>query len=64
MNNMHTFTITYDRHEGKYGFKLSDFPDSYTHLECWADHIKDPDWLYKMQPTRFRGKLTFFITFL
>lgn len=29
MNNMHTFTLSYNRHEGRYGPPTSNFPDHY-----------------------------------
>ena len=64
MSNMHTFTLTYDRHEGRYEYKLKDFPDSYPPVMPFYEFLKDPDWLYKMKYRRFNGKyLSFVILF-
>lgn len=60
MSNMHNFNLTYDRHDGKYGFKTSNFKDHYIYSDPWVEYLKDPDWYYKFQPKRFSFKVLFF----
>jgi hypothetical protein len=50
IENMKTFTVTYDRHHGKYGFKNSDFPDAYPFGTSTMEYARDPDWSVKLQP--------------
>lgn len=59
---MHTFTISYDRHKGRYSFKLKDFPETYNPNLPWYDFIRDPDWLDKFRYKRLN--LKFWLSFL
>jgi hypothetical protein len=50
MKDMHTFTISYNRHEGQYSKRVSDskeFPKSYKYSESFVDMTDDPDWFDK-----------------
>lgn len=47
--NMNFFVITYDRHLNRYGFKTSDFPESYHPNMCSLTYMKDPDWTKKLE---------------
>lgn len=58
---MYNFTITENRHKGRYGFRTENFPDSYYVYESTLNYKNDPDWTVKMKPKRFRGKRLLFI---
>lgn len=58
---MYNFNLTYDRHRGRYGFKTSDFPDSYDPHESALVYTNDPDWTVKLRLKRLNLKLYFFI---
>jgi hypothetical protein len=51
--SMQTFTITYDRHKGKYGHRTSNFPEMYDHSASRLEIANDPDWVVKMGVSRF-----------
>lgn len=48
INTMKTFSLTYDRHEGKYPTSVGPFPDKYTPNQSILDYRNDPDWSSKM----------------
>ena len=52
VETMKTFTLTYDRHEGRYGFKNSNFPESYPYGTSIMEYNRDPDWTVKLKPQR------------
>ena len=49
---MKNFTITYNRHENKYGPRLRNFPSEYAGGSPYIDYWNDPDWTQKIQPRR------------
>lgn len=57
---MYTFTVTKDRHQGRYGFKTSNFPSEYSPYESEMNYIKDPDFVTKVQISRVPVKLLLF----
>lgn len=61
--NMYNFTITENRHKGRYGYRTSNFPDSYHPLESALNYKNDPDWTVKLAPVKFKGKRFLFILF-
>ena len=57
LNNIKSFGLTYNRHEGRYGARNSNFPSSYNlHYDHHTDFIKDPDWTVKIEPKRYNFK--------
>ena len=53
LQSMRTFTVTYDRHKGKYGFKTDNFPEMYDHSASRLEMAYDPDWVVKISVNRF-----------
>lgn len=57
LNNIKSFGLTYNRHEGRYGARMSNFPASYNlHYDHHTDFTKDPDWTVKLEPKRYNFK--------
>jgi hypothetical protein len=52
ISTMKTFTVSYDRHSGKYGFKESDFPEKYQFGTSVMEYSRDPDYTNKMECQR------------
>jgi len=57
---MYTFSITYDRHQGLYGYRTHSFPDKYDPDESSLNYANDPDWMQKLQIKRVNLKRFFF----
>ena len=49
LESMKTFTLTYDRHKGKYSFREKDFPASYKLDASPLEYVNDPDWSVKFE---------------
>lgn len=49
--------LTYNRHQGLYGFRVRNFPESYTSQENHLDCLKDPDYINKVRKRRLNLKL-------
>ena len=45
---MKTFTMTYDRHKGMYGYKTSNFASEIDRHTPVLDYARDPDWTAKV----------------
>lgn len=43
LESMKTFTVSYDRHKGKYSYREKDFPDSYKIGTSALEYSNDPD---------------------
>ncbi|CAI2366906.1 unnamed protein product [Moneuplotes crassus] len=61
MSNMHSFTLTYDRHSHGYPSTTTEFPSEYENFLEVEDLLQDPDWLEKLKPKRANFKKTFLI---
>lgn len=60
IQSMQTFTLTYNRHEGRYGYRENNFPESYHNRECALEYAKDPDYTVKFEVERINLKLLMF----
>jgi len=61
---MKSFSLTYDRHKDKYGFRHSNFKESYNIGESPMEWAKDPDWSVKFVPQRINLKKWMFYAFV
>ena len=61
---MYTTKLTYDRHIDAYGFRVRDFPESYSAYDSALEYTKDPDKLKKFHLSRMNLKLILLAGFL
>lgn len=58
---MYNFRLTFDRHEGRYGYKTGNFPPTYSIYEGSLSYANDPDFTQKFTIVRLPVKLFVFL---
>ena len=56
LSNLQNFTYSFDRHRDMYGYKTSNFPQSYHPKVSAINFAQDPDWSVKLLTPRFNFK--------
>ena len=66
LHTMKNFSVTYNRHKGKYDYRSTNFPDSIVWWQSPLDYSKDPDWTNKLviQRINFKKLIVFSLLFV